>query len=106
MMMAGVPPQALMEFMTQQAAAGEGMQTQMQQQQQQQKQKREEVDIMPKKTSDDEAGARVKEEQDAMETEDQDQSIVNVQDGARDDAKPTLAAEVPEAKGKVEVAAS
>ena len=47
----------------------------------------------------------VKEEQDAMETDDKNQSVVNVQNGASD-AKTTLTTEISEATGTVELAAS
>ena len=48
----------------------------------------------------------VKEEQDAMETDDKNQSVVNVQNGASGAAKTTLTTEISEATGTVELAAS
>jgi len=98
MMMAGVPPHALMEMM-QQAAVGEGPQ---QQQQQRQQQQQSENGALAIKQGD---AMLVKQEQDAMETDDKNQSVVNVQNGASD-AKTTLTTEISEATGTVEVAAS
>ena len=96
MMMAGVPPHALMEMM-QQAAVGEGPQ------QQQRQQRQSENGALAIKQGD---AMLVKEEQDAMETDDKNQSVVNVQNGASVAAKTTLTTEISEATGTVEVAAS